>query len=583
MNANNKHRATRAAFSRLQLLALTVVLTLPAHALAQTAGDARNAARQAEIFQQRQQEQLQRERDGFLRPGRPSGANLDVAPPAAAAAPEGVCHTIQVVDIRDAEHLSRSVRAAINEQFVGRCLGTGEISSIIGLIVKDYIEHGYVTTRAYLPEQNLAGGTLRIDVVEGRIERYQPAKGMGRDTYLPGAFPAAAGEVLNLRDLEQGVDQLNRLQSNNASINILPGSGTGDSVVEVINQRRSPWHIFLSYDNQGSKSTGQDQVTLNLVLDSVLGFNEMLSATWRESSPLMDNDHRSDMQAISLAIPWGYNTFGLDLNQSRYYNAVQLPSGLEMPATGTSYGDSVYWSRVLTRDHVSRLTLTESLGVKTARNYFAGQYLDVSSRTLSFADLKLSYTRNLSQGYVSVDLDHVRGLKMAGALRDVPALAGNEPHAQFVKNTLDVRYSTPFELGEQQLGFESQLFVQRADTALYGSEQLFLGSLSSVRGFSLNTLSGDHGYYWRNTVSMPWNTELAGNPLSGRLYFSLDRGSVHSYNTDLPYGQITGAAMGLQLGWHNVSLDMIYAAPVSVASGMSREPGQFWFRLSTGF
>ena len=33
-----------------------------------------------------------------------------------------------------------------------------------------YIDRGYVTSRAYLPQQDLSSGELRVIVVEGRLE-----------------------------------------------------------------------------------------------------------------------------------------------------------------------------------------------------------------------------------------------------------------------------------------------------------------------------------------------------------------------------------------------------------------------------
>ncbi|WP_236044173.1 POTRA domain-containing protein [Klebsiella grimontii] len=37
------------------------------------------------------------------------------------------------------------------------------------------------------------------------------------------AFPRAEGRVLNLRDAEQGLEQLNRLNSRPLTVDILPG------------------------------------------------------------------------------------------------------------------------------------------------------------------------------------------------------------------------------------------------------------------------------------------------------------------------------------------------------------------------
>src|SRR5690606_32109328 len=102
----------------------------------------------------------------------------------------------------------------------------------------------------------LRSGVLEITVVEGTLERMELQQS-GRNWPKPLlglAFPVRPGELLNLRDLEQGIDQLNSLGSNNATLDIQPGSEHGQSVVVVKNQARRPIHLFTSADNLGQPS-----------------------------------------------------------------------------------------------------------------------------------------------------------------------------------------------------------------------------------------------------------------------------------------------------------------------------------------
>nr|WP_323744887.1 POTRA domain-containing protein [Noviherbaspirillum soli] len=43
------------------------------------------------------------------------------------------------------------------------------------------------------------------------------------------AFPAAPGDLLNLRDVEQGLEQMKRLPSQDVDIDIMPGEQAGES------------------------------------------------------------------------------------------------------------------------------------------------------------------------------------------------------------------------------------------------------------------------------------------------------------------------------------------------------------------
>ena len=96
--------------------------------------------------------------------------------------------------------------------YIGQCLGVTQINELLKVITNHYIEKGLITSRAYLPQQDLSGGHLTVLVVEGKLEGLKSAEGSQlSDRELAMAFPGRTGELVNLREIEQMVDQLNRL------------------------------------------------------------------------------------------------------------------------------------------------------------------------------------------------------------------------------------------------------------------------------------------------------------------------------------------------------------------------------------
>ena len=53
--------------------------------------------------------------------------------------------------------------------FEGHCLGLAQINGVLQAVTLAYVRRGYVAARAYLPEQDLSAGVLRVAVVEGRL------------------------------------------------------------------------------------------------------------------------------------------------------------------------------------------------------------------------------------------------------------------------------------------------------------------------------------------------------------------------------------------------------------------------------
>lgn len=181
------------------------------------------------------------------------------AQPAPSQRPEDVrCFDISTIELKGADSLSASDRQALLKPFIGQCLGVSQLNALLKAITDLYLARGLVTSRAYLPQQDLSSGHLQVMVVEGRLESFRTDDSSGlSERELAMAFPGSAGQLLNLREIEQMVDQLNRLPSNQAQMELSPGEAVGGSRVLVRNAPQKPWRASLSRNNEGQRSTGE--------------------------------------------------------------------------------------------------------------------------------------------------------------------------------------------------------------------------------------------------------------------------------------------------------------------------------------
>ena len=317
-----------------------------------TPEDVAAAQRQADMVQRQQQEQIlrdQRAGQGQARKTESVDVNA-LSPKVDASQAAGQCRDIDAIQVQGVTQLLQARVDEITQPFLGRCLGVPEVEQILGEITRAYMLRGFVTTRAYLPAQDLGQGKLQILVVEGKVEKVR-IEGQGRKGFRPGnTIPTAPGDLLNLRDLEQGIDQINRLQSNSASFDIVPGSEPGLSEVIVRNTPARFYRWNLSADNQGSDSTGKQQLGVSFSSDSALGFSEFIMATHRESLPLNDKGARSVSDSLMVAVPYGYNTFTYNGSISSYRSTLRAPSGLALLSDGDSSNHSLSWDRLVYRN-----------------------------------------------------------------------------------------------------------------------------------------------------------------------------------------------------------------------------------------
>lgn len=564
------------------IAALLAALPLGAQAQVNPSADAiRELNRQNQIIERQQQERLREDQQRALpQPGAPGGTDLKSIQPQIQVPDVGAgCRDIREVRIQGAADLPDTVAQGVQKEFAGRCLGAKDLEAILANITRSYIERGFVTTRAYLPAQDLRSGVLDVAVVDGTIERYELRNSgrAGAKVNIAGAFPASPGDRLNLRDLEQGIDQVNSLPSNSATLDLQPGSQPGQSVVVVNNQASFPLHLHLNWDNLGTPSTGRDGASATVSADGLLGLNENIAFTRRQSAPY-DSEHHSELSALHVAVPWGYSTISYDVSESTYTNALHLPSGMRLDSEGRTLTQALGLDRVVFRDQASRVSLGARLSTQDSHSFLGG--LELSSRALSTLDLGASAFTQLGGGILNGRLAWVQGLASFGALKDADWLPDDLPHAQAGKAVADLGYSRRFDTGPMPLVWSSQFSGQYSHEVLYGLQQFLVGGPSSVRGSLVNALSGDSGYFIRNELSLPWQRAVGEQNYSGRFYLGYDFGSVTNNAPGVPSGSMSGVALGAALQWRTASAE-VFASRSLHLPGFFTPEGTLWgVRLS---
>jgi hemolysin activation/secretion protein len=553
-----------------------------------------DAGSRADILQRQAEDRMMRDiKSAVPEASEAFGRDTKEFIPEKVAAPSGgICHDIDQIDIKSAPNLSPEVRTSVLAKHSGQCLGVKEISEILGAISEDYISRGFITTKAYLPQQNLSFGKLDILVLEGTIEALVLEDEGQQSIRLGNAFPVEVGGLLNLRDLEQGIDQANRLSSNNAKLDIVPGVEKGASRVVIINAPSNPFHVRIDTDNQGSESTGEKQVGLTLTADHMLNVNDVLLFTHRQSTGNDNALQSSQSNSLSLYVPLGYTTASLSLSLSTYSLPVALASGSEIEANGDNTNISIGLQRLMYRDQKTRVSIASDLTVKTSKNFLNSQLLVTSSRTLSILKIGTNLTTSFWGNAASFDLAYSKGLEFLGALNDEPDLPFWAPRAQFNKFTLTANLRRSFSLLDRNFSFSSTLTAQNSLDTLYGSEQISIGGIYSVRGFTNSSISGDNGYYLRNELSYNPVLQIGNHSIPIRIYTGVDYGKVSSYPEGVPAGSLSGTFIGASSTYKGLTVELFITAPKdndgqdfddSLTESFDSESTATWFSLAYSF
>lgn len=541
------------------------------------------AAPDDRIFNQQQQHQRDQSEatEQQLTPRAPDIRLQQSWPDASAPFPEETpCFVIRRVSLSGREAFPHWVPLQrIADGGIGHCLGVNGINQLMGRIQNRLIDHGWVTSRVLAPQQDLRSGELKLMLLPGRIRQVRYADGSDTRALLPGAMPARAGKLLDLRDIEQGLENLERLPVVEASMEIVPGEQPGESDVVITRHQQRLWHVSGWLDDSGTESTGRYQGGMMLALDNPLALSDMLYVAGTH-----DLGFRGKKQTKSLSgqysVPFGYWQLNINASQSDYAQTVAGDAG-DILYSGKSKNLSAGLSRVIQRGSASKTTLDYSVLWRETRNLVNDVEIDVQRRRTSAWQLGLTHRHYIGSVTLDAGVSYQRGVRWFGAMPAYEEWRTGDGYATDRAKILtwNADLNWPFALGEQRFRWQLNWLRQTSTTPLTPQDQISIGNRWTVRGFDgERTLSASHGWYLQNTLA--WQTPLAQQ----EFYLGADYGEVGGSNAGdgLIGRHLAGAVAGLRgnitpLG---AGYDLFAGIPLSKPSGFKTDPVTLGFSLS---
>jgi hemolysin activation/secretion protein len=486
------------------------------------------------------------------------GLRIDVptgAPPVA----DPACVPVRSVDVEGITRLSAEAVNAALSPFASGCLGVAAIDGMLQALTALYLDQGLITSRAYVPPQDLSDGRLRLVVVEGYVEAFVYGETLNgrpvdqpRALRLTRAFPLEVGDILDLRALEQGIDNLSAPPSARATLDIQPGSEVGASVLAVTVQDDDRLRGAVGYRlNRRLEREGEpvQNLSLSLAADNVLARNE----TWRLA---LSGGAESNALSLGVSVPQGWWRLGAEVGYTEQWTQLTATTEL-LEQTGTL---SVTGSRLLSRgaEHKARIEI--------GLDYSAGK------RAINGTPLSPIGHGALSIGYrhERIGADRFRSLGvqvMAGRHRDGAVFRRVQADHQFFRRLPGG--ITWFAATEAQLGSET----------LPGALAFGIGGAGVVRGFEGAAVSGPTGLRTSHEITLPRRAAekapvgvLATAWRAAEPYGFADFGVVRDAAGHSTRMASVGA--GVRLGQDGLTLDIALALPVrALTRGAPAAPG----------
>ena len=539
--------------------------------------------REQNRLQQQQQQLIERQmRERELREaeaGRPQARKAEQPSSSESAASDisakPVPEAARCVEIREVEFSGntilsdRRIRNTI-APYLGRCLTLADINELLNSITNVYIDKGYITSRALMamPQEKLKEGILAIKIYEGKLSRIEGIRAAEQAT----AFPMMEEKILNLRDIEQGLEQINRLGSNRASMSVKADeTRQGYSGIVIKNEPQGRTRAGITLDNLGSESTGKWRAGLRLAEDNTLGLNDQINIAYTNSLPDEWGDRQSKSAVLGFSAPFGWWTMFNNFSWSYYKTSFAMPiSGDRFYSIGESVNESFAIERMLARGQSYKLAVNAGITYKDNKNYMRVYDLELlneaSSRSLSILNFDLPLTLYFNGGMIYLKPGMVRGIRAFGSFDDTDSPYSQK--AQYGAYKLYMFSNWNFGYASLATAFDGQF----SRDELFSTEAFYIGGDASVRGFKNDGTQGDSGFSVRSdlTFSLP---RIFGSESRWLGAFApglfADLGRVFPNAQSRGPGTLAGVGAKLAFNYGIFDITASYARPIKKEDWMS--------------
>jgi hemolysin activation/secretion protein len=480
----------------------------------------------------------------------PESSNLPRPSPSSASTANAV--PIKRIEVVGNTVFSAATIDAIVRPFQGQSLTFAQLQTIADRLTQQYLQAGYLTSRALLKTQTITDGVVQIQILEGALSAVEVI-GTKRlsPNYIRKQIAPGIQTPLSQPRLE---DQLRLLKLDsllsNVEASIRQADQPGQSVLTVRVAEAPAVFGAVSLDNDSVPSVGSERAGVTLGYRNLTGHGDVLYGSYYRSlsggADLGDFGYQLPLNSMQ-------GTLQLRVAPSRYHITQGAFKAFDI--SGSSVYSDVNWRQPLIRSPRREVALSLGFGYRTGKTLVSDFVVDES--VTSVVRLGQDWLQRDPKGVWAVNSQFNFGTSWLGATRD------RTPDGQFFSWT---GQASRTQLLNQDHRLRLQANWQLTPDPLLPSQQFVMGGRQSLRGFRQNFRSGDNGV----SLSIEHQVTLKRN-VSGAAVLQLtpflDAGVVWNAATNpspLPT-QTFLAGLGVGLEWQptekwNLRLD--YGLPL---------------------
>ncbi len=479
------------------------------------------------------------------------------------------CLNIKNVEITGSTIFNQKQLQEKIADFISNCTTLNDIQLMLNHLNALYFKYGYITSRANLPmpQTKLTENILIIKITEGVISKIilkENQKTYDKKLKIFSSVPTKKGDILNIRALEQAVDNFANVTNSNSKFAIEAGEEANTSVVIIQNEIKDENSIVASLDNSGTSQTGENKYNIIANFADLFNLNDNISFSYNSLFNRSSHKKQSSVSSFNYSLPFRNYLFNYSLSRSEYVLGTNLTSTTYYSLGNTTI-NTFALERNIFRNNQVKTKFTSELTLKNIKSYTdilnIKQVNEVGTRKLSIAKIGLHNTIYSKYGTFVLKPSFKFGLDEFAALDD--NTSDYDEEAQYEAYNLYLYYES--KLNKIPLKYNVSIDAQKTSDILFSSEAFYAGGEYSVRGFKEDYLQGDSGFHIRNNFIL--NKNLAPyvklNDASFIMSMFFDYGLTKNNIDDKDY-QVSGT--GIKFAFHHT----LFSANITYSKALKR-------------
>ena len=412
---------------------------------------------------------------------------------------------VNSIEVAPSEILTKEEINKLVQPLVGRNVFIQDIQNVIDDINNLYAEKGFVTARAFLPEQTVQNGNIYIALTESKIGNITVQQNKWtKDGYVTRRMPEKEGQLFDIVELEKDVLDFNRYNEGiRLSANLKAGEKPGTTDIELVADESFPFHLMGVMDNAGRYNTGSIRGGAMLYADSLTGHRDRMSLgsyfSGGAQSPFFDYNFPVNKKDGRVGFMFS-STFA-NVKWGPYVDLFDIKS--------RAYQYSLYYSQPLIRKPGFELKSYAGINYKRARTSIGlkpfPQIEDaVSVDNVTSAELALMARKDTKYGIWYLSQNAYYSFPIFNSVRD----------NNYFKYSGSITRLHDFSHGI--IGhLRSNYQIVPGDKQIPYLDQMQTGGLVTVRGYNEGLMIGKNGYFISGELMFPLMPRQITSPRTG--------------------------------------------------------------------